>query len=161
MGRGVGVGGAGSMGQSAMMPPGYSSHRPDSAGPMGGGGGVGPMPGVSPGHHHPMMVGGAGGGTQVMMHQSVQMSQQQHGMAMRGGPGMVGLPQAAMSPHSPSPYSGMVGPGAMQAAHANGQQQQQQYPGGLGQEDFMQFLSSEQPHNFDSLSSDLFDDILK
>ena len=154
------MGRAGAMAQSAMLPPGYS-HRPGSAGSVAGMGGAGPMPGGPPGH--PMMGGGVGmgvsGGTQVMMHQSVQMTQQQqHGMAMRGGPGMAGHPQSAMPSHS-SPYSGMVGPGAMQTL-ANGTHGQQ-YPAGLGQDDFMQFLSSEQSHNFDSLSSDLFDDILK
>ena len=159
------MGRAGAMGQSAMLPPGYA-HRPGSAGSVAGMGGAGPMPGAPPGH--PMMGGGMGmgvsGGTQVMMQQSVQMSQQQqqqqqqHGMAMRGGPGMAGHPQTAMPPHSAA-YSGMVGPGAMQTL-ANGTHGQQ-YPAGLGQDDFMQFLSSEQSHNFDSLSSDLFDDILK
>jgi hypothetical protein len=129
------------MGQG-MMPPGYS-HRPGSAGAMSGGA----MMGM--------------GGAQVMMHQNVTMTQQQQQhLAMRQS--SMGA-QGGMPPHS-SPYSNPMALQQQQQQQANGQHAAPQpYGAGLGQQDdFMQqFFTSEQSANFDSLSSDLFDDILK
>nr|KAG5711646.1 hypothetical protein BaRGS_016828 [Batillaria attramentaria] len=168
MGRGPGMGGSP---VTTMMPPGYA-HRPGSAGSVGAGmGGSGPMPGA-PGTH-PMMAGGVGvggSGAQVMMQQSVQMTQR--GMSMRGGPGVgvapgMGHPQQGLPTHSPQ-YNMVGPPGAMQT-QSNGTPGPQ-YPGASSQDDFMHFLDQAHTPNFDSFDSmvsgstssdfNLFDEIL-
>lgn len=138
-----------------MIPPGYG-HRPGSAGSVSGMSGTGPMPGTP--SSHPMLGGVGGSAAQVMMQQSIHMTQS--GMPMRPGSGVgmtVGHPQHNMQPHSGA--YGMVGHNGNPVP---------QYAGTTGQDDFMQFLDATQTTGFDSFDSilhsssspDFFDEIL-